>query len=107
MNLSQDKTLRDKIQKRVDEIFSKNSALIADAEERGVRIDPTRLSKYFKGKSGGLTDDQVLWVATRVGIQIHINFGTPIITRDYKLKYEIEKYDELKCLQRLKKIFGK
>lgn len=106
MNLSQNERLRDKIKERVDQIFTKQSKLIEDASERGMTIDATRLSKYFKGKSGGLTDDQVLWVATRVGIQIHINFGTPIISGD-KLRYEIEKYDELKALNRLKKIFGR
>ena len=107
MNLSQNKVLKDKIKERVEEIFDKNSALILDAEERGVKIDPTRLSKYFKGKSGGLTDDQILWVATRVGIQIHLNLGTPIISKDYKLKYEILPYNELESLRRIKKIFGK
>jgi hypothetical protein len=106
MNLSQNEFLRNKIEERTKEIFGKHAKLIADAAERGMIIDPTRLSKYFKMKSGGLTDEQVLWIATRVGIQIHMNFGTPIIS-DNKLKYEILKYDELAALKRLKKIFGR
>lgn len=105
MNLSNNEFLREKIAERVKVVFEKNVALINDAAERGMTIDPTRLSKYFKGKTGGLTDEQVLWVATRVGIQIHINFGTPVISNN-KLKYEILKYDELSCIKRLKKIFG-
>jgi len=105
MNLSQNKFLRDTIKERVDKIFIKQSKLIEDCIERGMVIDPTRLSKYFKGKSGGLTDDQILWVATRVGIQVHINFGTPVIDGN-KLKYEIKAYNELEALRRLKKIFN-
>lgn len=106
MNLSQNDTLRDLITGRIKLVFEKQAPLIKDAGERGMVIDTTRLSKYLKAKSGGLTDDQVLWIATRLGIQVHLNFGTPVIKGD-KLEYKILKYDEAKCLQRLKKIFGR
>lgn len=106
MNLAQNDKLRENISKRVGEIFETRANLIKDAGERGMPIDATRLSKYFKGKSGGLTDEQVLWVATRVGIEIHLNFGTPVVENG-KLKFQIESYDELMVLKRLKKIFGR
>lgn len=105
MNLAHNEFLREKINERIKEVFGKQSALIKDAEERGMILSKSRLSKYLTGQSGGIVEDQILWVATRLGIFVNIGFGEPVL-KEGKLKYEISKYNEAECLRRLKKIFS-
>lgn len=104
MNLAHDDRLRELISKRMTEVFGTQASLIRDAGERKMVLSKTRLSKYFGNKEGGICDEQVLWIATRLGIFIHINFGNPVL-KNGKLFYEVPKYDELASLQRIKQIF--
>lgn len=106
MNLAHNEFLRKEIKKRVEKVFGKPASLIKDANERGMNIDAARISKYFRNKSGGLTEEQILWVATRLGIEIHINFGKPIV-KENKVVFELKPYDELESIRRLNKIFPK
>ena len=104
MNLAKNDFLREWIVNRIKEVFVYNNHLISDANERGMKISKSRLSKYLHGHIGGITEDQILWVATRLGIFVNIDFGKPIL-KGGKLSYKITKYDEAECLVRLKKIF--
>ena len=114
MTLSHDNELRAMIDKRMGEVFGKNERnnpvngkqkyLIKDANERGMKITSSRLSKYLKGESGGITEEQILWVATRLGVFINVGYGKPVIING-KLSYEITPYSEDECINRLKIIF--
>lgn len=113
MNLANHEPLRELINARMEEVFGsvgkeygKQKAFINDAAERGMKISTSRLSKYLKGNEGGITEDQIVWSATRLGIFINLNLGEPAL-KEGKLIYEVKKYDELKCLTRLRKIFHK
>lgn len=106
MNLAENDFLRGWIVKRIKEVFGSNNSLIRDAEERKMPLTKSRLSKYLNNREGGLSEDQILWIATRLGIYINIGFGKAVFNKG-KLKYEITPYNELESLQRLKKIFNK
>lgn len=115
MNLTNDNELREMITARMAEVFNspnransnysgKQKAFIKDAESRGVIISNSRLSKYLSGVKGGLTEDQILWTATRLGIFINIGYGKPVL-KEGRLVYEVGAYNEAECLSRLNKIF--
>jgi hypothetical protein len=104
MNLTKNNTLREEILKRIKELDCSYAFIINDAKERGMDIAPERLSKYIKSKSGGITEDQLVWVATRLGIFINLNFGK-LVFDEGKALFKITPYSELECLQRLNKIF--
>ena len=106
--------LKEELLKRLKELYPtnvgygfKNSAVVKDASERGVKIEAGQLSRYFgKGKKNILSEEQLLWLSYRYGIFIQLSIGTPII-RDNKIYFEVEKFNEAKSLQILKLIYGK
>ncbi len=106
MNLVNHLKLREEVLERMNKLDFTASFLCTDAAERGMVIKPDRFSKYVKGKKGGLTDEQLLWVATRLGIYVNIHLGKPKIVKD-KIEWIISPYQEQECLNRLKIIFGK
>ena len=75
MNLTKNTILREAIIGRLKELGMSYSELLKDAAERGMKIAPARMSKYVKNKYGGMTEEQLLWVATRLGIYINLNLG--------------------------------
>lgn len=103
MKLTDHPYLREQILKRIEEIGWKDSEFIKDAEERGVKIEPTRWSKYRKNKSGGITDETLYWIAQRLCIDINIRFGKPVL-KDGKINWVIEPYSELEALKRINKL---
>lgn len=105
MNLVNDLQLKEEILKRIKELDFSYSEIVKDADERGMKIDPARLSKWVKGKKGGLTEEQLLWISTRLGIFITLGIGDPIVNAEGKLVFKVGKYDELKAIQRLNKLF--
>lgn len=104
MNLANDSELREKIIGRMKELDINQAFIYKDAEERGFKIDPARLSKYLKGKKSGMTEEQVLWVATRLYIPIFVGIGFPKIVSG-KLTFEMAKYDEIEAVKMLNRIF--
>lgn len=106
--------LKEELLKRLRELYPtnvgygfKNSAVVKDASERGVKIEAGQLSRYFgKGKKNVLSEEQLLWLSYRYGIFIQLSIGTPTI-RDNKIYFEVEKFNEAKSLQILKLIYGK
>lgn len=105
MNLANDEQLRSIIIGRMKELGYKQSFIINDAEERKFKIDPPRLSKYLKGKKSGMTEEQVLWLACRLNIDIVLGIGRPTI-KEGKLTFEVAKYNELEAIKKVKRIFG-
>ena len=106
MKLTDNAALRENILKRLKELDWKDSFLINDAKERGMIIEAARWSKYKKNKSGQITDETLLWIATRLGINISVRIGDPVV-KDGKVTCEIGRYNELNILRRLKVVFPK
>lgn len=104
MNLTNNNRLRTEILKRIKELDYTYTEIVNDANERNMPIKNERLSKYIKGKPGGLTEEQLIWLATRLGIYIHLNFGDAVIV-DGKVTYKIGKFNELRSLQMVNHIF--
>jgi hypothetical protein len=105
MNLINDSELKSHIVNRLKELDYKQAFICKDAEERGMKIDPSRLSKYIKGKKSGLTEEQLLWIATRLGIYVNVGFGKLHIENG-KPSYKLTPYSELEAIKMLNKIFS-
>lgn len=103
MKLVSDEYLRSLIFNRLKELEWKDGDLFRDAEQRGMTIDPARWSKYKKNKSGQITDEVLIWIATRLGIDISLRYGKPVV-KDNKIVWEVQKYDENECLKKLELI---
>lgn len=104
MKLAENSKLKALIFDRLAGIDMSPAELIKDASERGMKITASSFSKYKLGKKGALTDTQILWVATRLHIPIHLEFGTPHHEGN-KIKYKLTKYSEVAALTNLKKMF--
>jgi len=106
MNLSENPLLKKLILDRMTELDMKAGDLVKDASERKYEINPSRFSKWKAGKPGGLNDNNLIWIAERLGIQYNINFGAPKVING-KLVYEVGRYNELAALKRLNILFKK
>jgi hypothetical protein len=106
MNLVNDEQLRGEIVGRMNQLGYKQSFIIKDAEERKFKIDASRLSKYLKGKKSGMTEEQVLWLATRLNIDIVMGIGIPTI-KDGKITLQIAKYNEIDAIRKINNMFGR
>ena len=106
MKLVENDFLREQVLKRLAEIHWKDADLIKDANERGVKLEASRWTKYKKNKSGQITDEVLLWICTRIGIDVCVRFGKPVFDGK-KITWVIPKFDELEALTKLKQIYGK
>lgn len=106
MKLTDDEFLREQVLKRLSEMNWRDSELIRDAAERGVKIEVSSWTKYKKNKSGQITDKVLYWICTRIGINIVRRYGNPVYDGT-KIVWVIPPYDELQCLTRLKEVYGK
>jgi len=106
MRLVEDENLRKEVLKRLSEMQWRDADLIRDAEERGCKISASCWTKYKKNKSGQITDDVLFWICVRIGINVVLRFGEPVISGN-KITWVIPKYDEIEALKRLKLIYGK
>lgn len=106
--------LRTAIHQRLKELYPSNrghgfvnSAVVKDAEERGIKITPETLSRYISGNKdkGSLSEAQIIWLAYRYYIPVQLNIGIAKMV-DGKVQFEIPKYNELEALRMLKLIFG-
>jgi hypothetical protein len=105
MNLVQNPEIKRLLLDRWKELDIRVSDVIKDAEERGMKLCPVRMSRYKTGNhKAGISESQLIWLATRYGIFITFNIGEPMIV-DGKLKYDVKPYNELRCLLMLNKIF--
>ena len=106
MKLTDNEFLREQIIKRLAEIGWKDSDLIKDAEERGRKIEPSSWTKYKKNKAGQIKDDTLVWVATRLGIDIALRFGKPVFDGK-SINWKIPPFDELAALTKLYQMYPK
>lgn len=106
MKLVENNKLKEIILERLEKLDMKPAELIKDANERGQNITPSAFSKYKQGKKGGITDDQALWISTRLNIPIKLVIGEQKIVGG-KIINVLPPFNELEALKRLSKIFGK
>ena len=105
MNLVKHPQLREKILERLKELEFTQSFIVNDASERGMKIASDRLSRYLNNKEGGMiTEDQLIWLATRLGIDVSVNLGILVYEKD-KAMWVIPAYSELAALTNLKRKF--
>lgn len=109
MNIANNEIIKKELIGRWDKLGLKHSDVIRDAQERSpeMKIDASRFSRWTKGAKLGLSETQVLWLATRWGIIISIDIGEPVLTPDNRIKWIISDYNEAECLRRIKQIFKK
>ena len=117
MNIVENPKIHKELWKRWDELEMTSADIIHDATERGVLITPARISKYKNAVKrdeegnitstdfkGSLTVLQLIWLSYRYGVNISINVGT-LTLKAGKPVFIVEKYDELKCLKSLHRVF--
>jgi hypothetical protein len=72
----------------------RNASIINDAKERGFKIAPEQLSRYFSNSpKNALSEVQIVWLCIRYGINL-------------KLEVTSSKFEEVEALNKLKVIFG-
>ncbi len=104
--------IRKELIKRWDELGIRPTDIINDAFDRGVKIAPDRLSRYKNQskdkKTGkgypGLTEEIITWLCFRYGIYLSLRLGKPVIEGN-TVKYVIPPYNEIECIEYLKKVF--
>lgn len=104
MKLVEDDYIREQILKRLHDLEMSDADLLRDVEERGMPINQSRWSKYKTNKKGQITDEQLLFIATRLGIYISVCVGKPQIENG-KIKFTVTPFNELEALTLLKKVF--
>lgn len=105
--------LKEELLKRLKELYPtnvgygfKNSAVVKDASERGVKIEAGQLSRYFgKGKKNVLSEEQLIWLSFRYGIIIQLSLGMPVL-QDGKITFVVQKFDEARSLKLLKELYA-
>lgn len=106
MNIVTNPKIKKALFDRWEHLGLRVSHVIQDANERGMKITAGRMSRYKTGSSKEMISaTQLLWLCTRYGIFININIGKPKVING-KLEYVIPPYNELECLDKLKKVFG-
>lgn len=100
------KRIKELLIERFTELKLSSTKVVADANERGMNFTIAMLSKYLNHASpdGGLSDDGILWLCFRYGINVHLLVGTPVI-KNGKIHLEVESYDESKCIRKLRSHF--
>jgi len=106
MKLTDNDFLRQEVIKRLAEIDWKDSDLFKDAEERGMKIEASRWTKYKKNKSGQITDDTLVWICVRIGIDIAVRFGKPVFDGK-EITWKILPYNEYECISKIQQIYNK
>lgn len=113
MNLSENPKLKKLLLSRWTELSLKPAQIMDDAMERApnmhfARSNFSRWKNETLGKSGNksgwFTDVQIIWLCTRWGIDINLNFGKPFLNDKGGLEWKVQPYNELVCIQNLKNL---
>lgn len=100
------KTIHSFILKRIEELKLKPADIIKDAADLNMKIESASLSKYLKHGNckGGLSEEIIVWLCFRYGIDLSLIVGTPKIKND-KLEIALPPYNEAAALAKLKLFF--
>ncbi len=107
MNLVSSDIIHKALFDRWKELDLSAADIIKDATERGIKgFTPSRMSKYKKKiHKESISDEQLRFLMVRYGIPFSWNLGYPQLNEG-KLEWVMPKYDELKCISDVNKIFG-
>lgn len=96
---------REAILRRMEDLFLTQSAIVEDAENKGVRISPASLSRFLKNKQqyklSTLTNEQIEWLCRRWCIDIKID----VLIMPYNIENSeklLSKYADRKVVQNRK-----
>ncbi len=106
--IKSNENIRKAIIARVAELKLSQQKIILDAAQRGRKLPMDMLSRYLHhgDTRGSLREDQIIWLATRYGVYIHLKVGKPIIDKETgKTSYEITPYNEEEALKVLNTIY--
>lgn len=97
------KRIKELLTERFKALELRSTDIVTDANKRGMKFTIAMLSKYMNhdNPDGGLSDDGILWLCFRYGINVHLLVGTPVI-KDGKIHLEIDPYNETVAIKKLK-----
>lgn len=101
-------TLKQAILNRIDELGLTGGQIVLDAQKRGIKGVTERSISVWKNHSyskGALNQQQIIWLAYRLGIRVTLKIGEPVFDGK-KLKYVVpEPFNEEKALKELNEVF--
>lgn len=99
--------IRTLLKARFKEIKRTNSEIVEDARLHGRQITGGSLSRFLnKGNvQSTLSQEDIIWLCIRYGIEIQLMVGTPKAQPDGKIKLFVPPYDEENCLKYVKRFF--
>lgn len=104
--VKQSSLIKKVLKQRIDELGLTYAQIIMESERFGIdTIKPENLSRYFKGGKGGLTQENIVYLSYRYGIDIQLIVGNPVALKDGKIQCSIPKYNEKDCIAKVKSIF--
>lgn len=100
------KTIKELLKKRFDELKLRSTDIVDDANKRGMKFTFAMLSRYLNhdNSTGGLSDDGILWLCFRYGINVHLLIGTPVL-KDGKIQLDTTPKDEEWSLKKINSFF--
>lgn len=87
--------------KRWEDLDLSQADIVKDAAERGFTITKSALSAYVKHKKQ-FTQKHIIWLCLRYDIPVQLQVGKAVVVNG-GVRYKIEKYNELRALENLKK----
>lgn len=98
--------IRQALLSRFELLELKQADILRDAEERGMKISKSMLSRYIKNVDGvQITEEQIIWLCLRYDLPVVVEVGVPEL-KNGLLHFKIpKKYNESRALRILQKVF--
>lgn len=99
--------IRELLRNRFEELELSNTKIVEDANDKGMVFTNAMLSRYMKKGNvpGSLTEENIIWLCYRYGIEIKLLVGSPKIVEN-RISLVIPPYNEEKCLEIINKLFN-
>lgn len=100
--------IKELLKLRFEELGLSNTKIVEDANERGMQFTNAMLSRYMKkgNVAGGLTEENIIWLCFRYGIEIKLVVGSLRVNKENKIEIVVPPYNEEKCLSIINKLFN-
>jgi len=97
--------IRKLLKMRFEELGVNYSRVVEDANMREMKFTNSSLSRFMKSGNvnGSLTEENIIWLCFRWGIEIQLLVGTPKVANG-KVELTLPPYNEEKCLLILEKL---
>ncbi len=102
------KIIRKLLVNRFEELKLRSTTITEDANKRGMKFTMAMLSKYLNhdNPEGGLSDDGILWLCFRYGINVHLLVGFPVVDKKTgDISLDVTPRDENWSLKKLNEFF--